>query len=68
MAELQEPKPGEKRVWMSCRATKGCEGNYAVIVFQKDLNQIQPGGGFDPKGNVVRYRCLTCGKSFHITR
>jgi len=68
MAEVQEPKPGEKRVWMKCRATKGCEGNAAVLVFQKDMNQMDPGGGFDPQGTVVRYRCLTCGRPFHITR
>jgi len=65
---MVELKPGEKQVWIKCRATEGCPGNYAVIVFNKDLNKTEPGGGFNPQGNVVRYRCLTCGKSFHVVR
>jgi len=59
-------KTGEKKtmtaktspiVWISCRGCRPCEGKTASIVFKKK----RPGGGFD-----VRYKCLSCGGSFHV--
>lgn len=55
-------KEGDVPLWMSCRATAGCEGNYAVKVFG-DSRSLQAGGG-----SWVRYRCLACGGVFHISR
>ena len=37
--------------WISCRATPGCEGKQAVIVFKR------PAGGMTT-GTSIRYRCL----------
>lgn len=55
------PKPQksepEEIVWIACRATKGCEGKQAVVVFRK-----KTGAG----GHAARYRCLSCNGSFHI--
>lgn len=57
----QPPKPqkpsGGEIIWMACRAKQGCTGQQARVVFK----QKQPGGGI-----AARYRCLTCGGSFHI--
>lgn len=65
------PKKEEKKIWISCRATEGCPGNYAVIVFKKSNNPSSDAkGSFQPEigmgGSLVRYRCCTCGKSFHV--
>lgn len=48
-----------KPIWMSCRATPGCEGKYVTMIF----SQNQGLGG-----TVYRYRCLTCKGTFHISR
>lgn len=51
-------KPQKKEVlWMACRAKTGCPGQQAERVWSSKT----PGGG-----NAVRYRCTTCGGSFHI--
>ena len=47
---------------MSCRATEGCKGTKAKIVFMQRL-PLQAGGG-----TALRYKCLTCGGAFHIRR
>jgi len=52
-----QPKTEEKIVWIACRATRGCEGQQAVMVFRH-----KSGGG----GHNARYRCTTCNGSFHI--
>jgi len=44
-------------LWISCRATRGCEGKTAVIVRQSK----RVGGGVG-----TRYRCTTCNRPFHI--
>ncbi len=51
----------EKQVWISCRASPGCEGKYAVLVFSKKLAD-----GMVPQGTAFRYKCLTCNHPFHI--
>lgn len=50
-------KPEPEEVWIKCRARERCEGNKAQIVFKKR----RPGGGWN-----VRYRCLSCGGTFHV--
>jgi hypothetical protein len=50
------PKP-ERIVWFKCRATPGCEGNQAAVVFTK---------GISGQDSTTRYRCLTCKGSFHV--
>jgi len=56
-----KPAPKDKNagkiVWVACRAKQGCDGQQAVMVFNK-----KTGGG----GAAVRYRCKTCGGAFHI--
>jgi len=49
--------PKASQVWISCRGSRPCEGKMAAIVFKKK----RPGGGFD-----VRYKCISCGGSFHV--
>lgn len=55
----KDPKP----VWVACRATPGCEGKQAVVVFTRNTNSIA-----DLSGTTTRYRCLKCNRPFHITR
>lgn len=55
--EVPKAKPKERVVWFSCRASRGCEGKMAAIVFSKGI----PG-----HSSVTRYRCLTCGKAWHV--
>ena len=55
-------QPPKKVVWMSCRATEGCEGKQAYITLMK-RNPITAGGG-----TSYRYRCTTCNGVWHITR
>ena len=50
----------EEKQWIACRATSGCEGKQAVIVFKRKLPGLT-------SGQTIRYRCLTCGRPFHIT-
>ena len=51
------PKPKERIVWFSCRAKPGCPGNQAKVVFTR---------GTPGQLSVTRYRCLTCGGSWHV--
>jgi len=62
-------EPPKKIVWMSCRASEGCEGKQAEIVWSKAAQPVNPGGGFNPQagGRSIRYRCLTCGQPFHVS-
>ena len=53
----------KKPLWIACRGTPGCEGKQAVAVFTRRSENISDYGG-----QTTRYRCLTCGKPFHITR
>jgi len=62
MTKNANPKPEPKRVWMKCRASEKCEGQYAYIVFSQNLNGIYSMSA----GRVIRYKCCTCGHSFHI--
>ncbi len=57
---IQKGDP-KKQIWISCRATEGCEGKYAVMSFSKKLAD-----GMVPMGTVFRYKCLTCNMPFHI--
>ena len=68
MEGQQPPAPEEKKVWIACRATPGCAGNQAVVVFNRTTVPTGPGGTFSPEGagRVIRYRCCTCGGAFHI--
>lgn len=57
------PKPTPKKVWVKCRANEKCEGQQAEIVFSHFLEgQIDS----DTSGRVIRYKCCSCGQSFHI--
>lgn len=60
---MDKTPPEEKPVWIACRATPGCEGNYAVIVWNKQVMD-----GMLPLGNSIRYRCTTCNRPFHVHR
>jgi len=61
-------QPEKKTVWIACRATEGCPGNQAEIVFSRSNNPAGADGGFFPAagGRTIRYRCQTCGKPFHV--
>lgn len=43
-------------VWISCRATQGCEGRQAVMTLKGNIAQ----------GRYIRYKCLTCNRAFNI--
>ncbi len=47
----------DKEVWISCRSVRPCGGNKAKIVFVKNVAS---------GGRAIRYKCLTCGKKFHV--
>ena len=47
-----------KKVWVACRAKPLCEGKEALMVFKSKLAS---------GGKTIRYKCLTCGCSFHVT-
>jgi hypothetical protein len=47
-----------KKVWVACRAKARCEGKESLMVFKRKLAT---------GGKTIRYRCLTCGCSFHVT-
>ena len=55
-------KAGDNPVWISCRVGPECEGKYAVLVNEGEIGFVAGGG------NWARYKCLTCGGAFHITR
>lgn len=46
-----------REVWFSCRATPGCEGKIALVVFTK---------GVSGQGSTTRYRCKTCNGTWHV--
>jgi hypothetical protein len=56
------PRPikpiNEPPVWVTCRASAGCDGKMAKVVFRTKLPQ---------GGTAIRYRCQTCNGAFHIT-
>lgn len=61
---MSENKTDKKeQVWMSCRATKDCTGQYAILVWRKPVKD-----GMVPLGESFRYRCTTCQQAFHIRR
>ena len=57
MDEKPKQETEEKQVWITCRQPRPCGGKTATIVFKKK----RPGGGFN-----VRYKCTSCGGSFHV--
>lgn len=69
MGNTTPPSKGTK-VWISCRATAGCAGTHAEIVNVHSRQAAGPGGSFTPiqGGRFIRYKCLTCGKSFHVSQ
>jgi len=52
-----DPKDDPDVVWMSCRASEKCPGNYAKI------SRKWKG---DSGGAAVRYTCTTCKRPFHV--
>jgi len=72
MVDPTEPQvagePPKKPVWIACRATPGCQGHQAVILWQHrfDPAGIQGVKIADGSGKAIRYRCLTCNHDFHI--
>lgn len=49
---------GEQRtVWIACRAKPGCTGQQASVV-----TVTKTAGG----GSITRFKCLTCGRAFHV--
>ena len=61
-------EPPKKIVWIKCRASEGCEGNQAEIVFVHNASPVSGDGSFIPEagGRSVRYKCTTCGNPFHV--
>jgi hypothetical protein len=54
---VKDPDIG-KEVFVNCRAKQSCPGQRSKIVMKFKL----PAGG-----TSIRYRCLTCKGTFHIT-
>lgn len=50
--------PEDEVVWMACRATQGCKGNHAKVEMKHTVPMA---------GTSIRYKCLTCNKSFFVT-
>ena len=69
MTDETENKPKENKVWISCRATEGCPGTYAVMGSLRNQNATPGMGQFNVAagGKIVRYRCCTCNRTFTIT-
>ena len=72
MSDQNNPTPAAKApnqiVWIKCRGHESCEGNQAEVVSMRANNPVTQDGGFEPNagGRAVRYKCLTCKRSFHI--
>jgi hypothetical protein len=68
MENQNQPEPEKRVVWIKCRAHENCEGNQAEVVFERPSNPVTQEGGFEPNagGRAIRYRCLTCRRTFHI--
>lgn len=69
--ENQPLQTGKRVVWIKCRAhlnADACPGNQAEVVFERSTNPMTQDGGFEPNagGRAVRYKCLTCKRTFHI--
>jgi hypothetical protein len=62
------PVPPKRVVWIKCRGHVSCEGNQSEVVSERPNNPMTQDGGFEPNagGRAVRYRCLTCRRTFHI--
>jgi len=45
------------KVWVNCRASNKCPGNYAKKMRTEDVPY---------QGKIIQYRCLSCGGSFSI--
>ena len=65
--EKKTEKTGEKVVWVACRAEgadpgadKGCGGKEAVL-----MSHLKTGN--QRAINLVRYRCISCGRVFSIS-
>ena len=54
---MPDKNPKDRIVWFSCRARPGCPGKEAKVIFTK---------GTPGQLSVTRYRCLTCGGSWHV--
>ena len=54
---MEKSDPPQKKVWVKCRSSRPCGGNQALIVFVKNTKT---------SGRVVRYKCLKCGRKFHV--
>ena len=51
------PQKPPREVHVSCRGSNTCDGIKAQVVFEKPND-----GG----GKMVRYKCVKCGKTWHI--
>lgn len=62
MAEEKQPQ-----VYIACRATPDCPGRQAIILFtHRTPTTLQGIQLAEEGGRFIRYRCLTCGRDFHI--
>ena len=52
----------ETIVHMNCRGKPGCPGQKQKLVFTLNISMLQGGG------TLFRYRCITCGSTWTITR
>lgn len=57
--ETQKDAP-KKIVWISCRAEGSCEGKESVLLTSEKT-------GNQNAVNLVRYRCMSCGKVFSVS-
>jgi len=60
---MSEQETEKKIVWITCRANEKCPGRKAEISFARAV-----GGALDSdtSGRLIRYKCCTCGQSFHV--
>lgn len=61
---MSEQSSTPKVVEISCRATENCPGRQAEIVHVHNHEDI---AGLETTSRTIRYRCLTCNKSFTVT-
>ena len=55
----------KKPVWIACRASPGCTGNWAVVMYQIDQppnRQLSANVGT----RRIMYQCLTCKRAWSI--